>query len=57
MIYQSQEPDPEEIEVHKHQIYTSYLSSETVETGFTGETRVNVTPGNAFQRRRKILNP
>ena len=57
MIYQSQEPDPEEIEVHKHQIYTSYLSSATVETGFTGETRVNVTPGNAFQRRRKILNP
>ena len=48
MISQSEAPAPEEIEVHKHQRDTSYytysLSSETVETGLTGGTRVSLTP-------------
>ena len=48
MISQSEAPAPEEIEVHKHQrdtsSYTYYLSSETVETGLTGGTRVSLTP-------------
>ena len=44
MISQSEAPSPEEIEMHKHRSYLSFLWAEMGETGLTGETRASVTP-------------
>ena len=57
MISQSEAPDPEEIEVHKHQRYTSSytysLSSATGEISLTGGTIVSVTPEKLIPKKRK----
>ena len=48
MIYQSEAPAPEEIDVHKYRrhksFYTYSLSLATLETGLTVVTRVSVMP-------------
>ena len=55
MISQSEAPAPEEIEVHKHQRYTSSLSSVKVETGLTGGIRVIVTPEKRIPKKKKNI--
>ena len=54
MISRSEEPAPEEVEVHKHRRDTSSLSVATVETGLTGGTRVCVTPEKHIPKKKKI---
>ena len=59
MIFQSEAPTPEEIEVHKHRrykpSYTSYLSSATGETGLTGGKGVSVTPEKRIPKKKKNI--
>ena len=59
MISQSEAPEPEEIEVRKHQRDTAsctyYLSLTTVETGLTGVTRVSVTPEKLTPKKKKYI--
>ena len=59
MIYQPEAPALEEIEVQKHwrdtASFTSYLSSETGETGLTGGTRVIVTPEKLIPKKKKNI--
>ena len=55
MIYQSEAPAPEEIEVHKNRRDISSLSALTGETGLIGGTRVNVTPETRITKKRKNL--
>ena len=56
MIYQSESPAPEEIEVHKHRKNLSSLSAATGETGLTGGTKSSVTPEKLIPKKKKILN-
>ena len=44
MMSQSEAPIPEEIEVHKHRRYLSYLSGALGEKGLTGGTIASVNP-------------
>ena len=61
MIFQSEAPAPEKIEVQKHQIdtasYTSSLSSETGETGLAGGTRLSITPEKRITKKKKNIKP
>ena len=59
MNSQSEAPAPEEIEVRKFQIYTasykSSISSEKVEKGLTGGTRVSVMPEKCIPKKNKNI--
>ena len=59
IISQSESPALEEIVVCKNQKDTSshtyYFSLSTVETGLTGGTRVNVTPGKRIPMNKKYI--
>ena len=55
MIYLSEEPAPEEIEVHKHRRNTYSLSSATGKTSLTGGTRVSVTLEKRIPKKKKNI--
>ena len=55
MISQSEAPEPEEIEVHKHRIDKSYLSAATEEKSLTGGTRVSLTPEKFILKKKKNI--
>ena len=57
MIYQSEAPAPEDIEVQKYRRDKSSLYSTTGEISLTGGTRVSVTPGKRIPKKKKIKNP
>ena len=57
MIFQSEVPAPEEIEVYKHRRYTSSLSAAMEETCLIGGTIVIVAPEKRIPKKKKNINP